>query len=80
MPLKVVRSLEAIVFEQATIDRVIRSVGVDPRTARTAVLRGDNPRDIEVSPNPECEVIDARPHHGHERECAVGNQRRAHRQ
>ena len=58
VPLKVVRSLEAIVFEQATIDRVIRSVGVDPRTARTAVLRGDNPRDVEVSPNPECEVID----------------------
>lgn len=57
VPLKVVRSLEAIVFEQATIDRVIRSVGIDARTARTAVLRGDNPRDIELSPNPECEVI-----------------------
>ena len=53
------RSLEAIVFEQATIDRVIQSVGVDARTARTAVLRGDNPRDIEVSPNPDCEVINA---------------------
>jgi phenylacetate-CoA ligase len=59
VPLKVLRSLEAIVFEQATIDRVIQSVGVDARTARTAVLRGDNPRDIEVSPNPECEVINA---------------------
>ncbi|HEY6125985.1 MAG TPA: hypothetical protein VIV63_15135 [Steroidobacteraceae bacterium] len=59
VPLKVVRSLEAIVFEQATIDRVIQSVGVDARTARTAVLRGDNPRDIEVSPNPECEVINS---------------------
>jgi len=58
VPLKVLRSLEAIVFEQATIDRVIRSVGVDARTARTAVLRGDNPRDIEVSPNPDCEIID----------------------
>ena len=57
VPLKVLRSLEAIVFEQATIDRVIRSVGVDARTARTAVLRGDNPRDIEVSPNPDCEII-----------------------
>ena len=57
VPLKVLRSLEAIVFEQATIDRVIQSVGVDARTARTAVLRGDNPRDIEVSPNPDCEVI-----------------------
>ena len=53
----VLRSLEAIVFEQATIDRVIQSVGVDARTARTAVLRGDNPRDIVVSPNPDCEVI-----------------------
>jgi phenylacetate-CoA ligase len=59
VPLKVVRSLEAIVFEQATIDRVIQSVGVDARTARTAVLRGDNPRDIEISPNPDCEVINA---------------------
>ncbi|HYJ41045.1 MAG TPA: AMP-binding protein [Steroidobacteraceae bacterium] len=58
VPLKVLRSLEAIVFEQATIDRVIRSVGVDARTARTVVLRGDNPRDIEVSPNPDCEIID----------------------
>src|SRR4051812_28441919 len=48
VPLKVLRSLEGIVFEQATIDRVIRSVGVDSRTARTAVLRGDNPRDIEI--------------------------------
>jgi phenylacetate-CoA ligase len=57
VPLKVLRSLEAIVFEQATIDRVIQSVGVDARTARTMVLRGDNPRDIEVSPNPDCEVI-----------------------
>jgi phenylacetate-CoA ligase len=59
VPLKVLRSLEAIVFEQATIDRVTQSVGIDAGTARTAVLRGDNPRDIEVSPNPECEVINA---------------------
>jgi phenylacetate-CoA ligase len=59
VPLKVLRSLEAIVFEQATIDRLIKAVGVDARTARTAVLRGDNPRDIELSPNPECEVINA---------------------
>ncbi len=59
VPLKVLRSLEAIVFEQATIDRVIQSVGIDASTAKTAVLRGDNPRDIEISPNPECEVINA---------------------
>jgi len=57
VPLRVLRSLEAIVFEQATIDRVIQSVGVDARVARIAVLRGDNPRDIVLSPNPECEVI-----------------------
>jgi phenylacetate-CoA ligase len=57
VPLRVLRSLEAIVFEQATIDRVIRSVGVDAQSARTAVLRGDNPLDIVLSPNPECEII-----------------------
>ena len=57
VPLRVLRSLEAIVFEQATIDRVIQSVGVDARIARTAVLRGDNPRDIVISPNPESEII-----------------------
>ena len=57
VPLRVLRSLEAIVFEQATIDRVAQSVGVDARVARTAVLRGDNPRDLEISPNPESEII-----------------------
>ncbi len=57
VPLRVLRSLEAIVFEQATIDRVIQSVGADARIARTAVLRGDNPRDIVISPNPESEII-----------------------
>ena len=57
VPLKVLRSLQAIVFEQASIDRLIQAVGADARTARTAVLRGDNPRDLEVSPNPDCEYI-----------------------
>jgi phenylacetate-CoA ligase len=57
VPLRVLRSLEAVVFEQATIDRVIQSVGADARGARTAVLRGDNPRDIVVSPNPESETF-----------------------
>ncbi|HEV7608194.1 MAG TPA: hypothetical protein VGO61_12700 [Steroidobacteraceae bacterium] len=57
VPLKVLRSLESIVFEQASIDAVIASLGVDARLARTAVLRGDNPRDIVVSPNPESEII-----------------------
>ena len=31
--------------------------GADVRTARTVVLRGDNPRDLELSPNPDSEVI-----------------------
>ena len=57
VPLKVLRSLQAIVFEQASIDRVIAAAGADVRTVRTVVLRGDNPRDLELSPNPESEVI-----------------------
>jgi phenylacetate-CoA ligase len=59
VPLKVLRSLEAIVFEQATIDWVVGSLGIDARTARSAILRGDNPRDIEVSPNPESQIINS---------------------
>jgi phenylacetate-CoA ligase len=57
VPLKVLRSLQAIVFEQASIDRLIKAAGADASTARTAVLRGDNPRDLEISPNPDCEYI-----------------------
>ena len=38
----------AIVFEQASIDRVIALAGADVRTARTVVLRGDNPRDLRA--------------------------------
>jgi phenylacetate-CoA ligase len=57
VPLRVLRSLEAIVFEQAAIDNVIQGLGVDARTVRTAVLRGDNPKDIVVSPNPESDII-----------------------
>lgn len=45
VPLKLVRSLDGIVFEQACLDRMIRGLGLDPRTARTAVLRGDNLQD-----------------------------------
>jgi phenylacetate-coenzyme A ligase PaaK-like adenylate-forming protein len=59
VPLKVLRSLEAIVFEQAAIDQVIGSVGVEAKSVRTVVLRGDNPRDIEVSPNPDRQIINA---------------------
>lgn len=57
VPLKVLRSLQAIVFEQASIDRVISMSGADVRNARTVVLRGDNPRDLELSPNPDSEYI-----------------------
>jgi phenylacetate-CoA ligase len=57
VPLRVLRTLEAIVFEQASIDHVIQGLGVDGRTVRTAVLRGDNPKDIVVSPNPESDII-----------------------
>ncbi len=57
VPLKVLRSLQGIVFEQASIDRLIHKAGADPRVARTVVLRGDNPRDLEISPNPDCEFI-----------------------
>ncbi|HET9863394.1 MAG TPA: hypothetical protein VFP37_08110 [Steroidobacteraceae bacterium] len=56
VPLKVLRSLQGIVFEQASIDRLIRLAGADPLTDRTAVLRGDNPRDLEISPNPDSET------------------------
>ena len=57
VPLKLVRSLESIVFEQACIDRVTGLVGTKAREARTAVLRGDNPRDIVLDPQPPCEII-----------------------
>ena len=57
VPLRVLRSLQAIVFEQASIDRLIRAAGADPLEARTTILRGDNPRDLEISPNPDCEYI-----------------------
>ena len=80
VPLRVLRSLEAIVFEQATIDRVIQSVGVDARLARVAVLRGDNPRDIVVSPNPECEIIGNGRIMTMSANCGHAHQRRAHRQ
>ncbi len=57
VPLRLVRSLEGIVFEQATIDRVMASVGIDTLEPRTAVLRGDNPRDIVMSESPDCEYL-----------------------
>jgi phenylacetate-CoA ligase len=45
VPLKLVRSLDGIVFEQACIDRLVVQLGLHPRTVRTAVLRGDNLQD-----------------------------------
>ncbi len=44
-PLPLVRSLRSVVFEQATIDRMIEMLGVSPSEARVAVLRGDNVKD-----------------------------------
>ena len=51
VPLKLVRSFEGIVFEQAVLDRMMNLVGVQPRSGRTALLRGDNlidPRILEA--------------------------------
>jgi len=45
IPLNLVRSLRAIVFEQACQDTLIEHLGADPRQARTAILRGDNIKD-----------------------------------
>jgi phenylacetate-CoA ligase len=53
VPLKLVRSLDGIVFEQASIDRVVRGLGLDPREARTAVLRGDNLQDPRTLLSPD---------------------------
>ncbi|SDS15927.1 Phenylacetate-coenzyme A ligase PaaK, adenylate-forming domain family [Friedmanniella luteola] len=52
VPLHVERSLANVVFEQATIDHVIDRCGVDARSARVAVFRGDNikPPDDQTSP------------------------------
>ena len=40
-PLELVRSPAAIVMEQVCLDRLIRALDCDPRTARIAVLRAD---------------------------------------
>jgi phenylacetate-CoA ligase len=50
-PLQLVRSLQSVVVEQVCIDRVVTELGADPRTARIAVLRGDNVKDVsDTSP------------------------------
>lgn len=50
IPLKLVRSPQSVAVEQACIDRLFERLGADPRTARIAVLRGDN---IPVDEDPQ---------------------------
>jgi phenylacetate-CoA ligase len=50
IPLKLVRSLRGVVFEQACQDRLLEELGTEPRADRIAILRGDNikdPNDLE---------------------------------
>lgn len=50
-PLPLARSLRSVVVEQACLDRMMEVLGVDPREARIAVLRGDNVKDpSDLSP------------------------------
>jgi len=53
VPLKLVRSLDGVVFEQASVDRLVRGLGLDPRRARTAVLRGDHLQDPRALLSPD---------------------------
>jgi phenylacetate-CoA ligase len=53
VPLKLTRSLDGIVFEQACIDRLVFKLGFHPRTVRTAVLRGDNLPDPRALISPD---------------------------
>ena len=53
VPLKLVRSLDGIVFEQASIDRMVHGLGLDPRGVRTAILRGDNLLDPRTLLSPD---------------------------
>lgn len=45
MPVELIRSPQAIVAEQVCLDRMIIGLGVEPMSARIAVLRGDNIKD-----------------------------------
>lgn len=45
LPLKLYRSFQSVAVEQASIDRLLTAKGTNPRTARIAVLRGDNIKD-----------------------------------
>jgi phenylacetate-CoA ligase len=42
VPLKLVRTLDSIAFEQVCMDRTVEKLGVRPRDARMAILRGDH--------------------------------------
>jgi phenylacetate-CoA ligase len=53
VPLKLVRSLDGIVFEQACIDRLIQGLDVSPRGVRTAIVRGDNLQDPRTLHSPD---------------------------
>jgi phenylacetate-CoA ligase len=53
VPLKLVRSLDGIVFEQACMDRVARDLGLNPRESRTVIIRGDNIQDPRVLEEPD---------------------------
>jgi phenylacetate-CoA ligase len=53
VPLKLVRSLDGIVFEQAVLDRMMNLVGIQPRTVRTVLLRGDNMTDPRILETPD---------------------------
>lgn len=44
-PLQLYRSLRSVAIEQAAIDRLLMRKGVDPKTYRAAVLRGDDIKD-----------------------------------
>jgi phenylacetate-CoA ligase len=53
VPLKLVRSLDGIVFEQACIDRMMELLGLPPRHVRMATLRGDNLSDPRTLHSPD---------------------------
>lgn len=45
MPLTLRRSFESIAYEQAVLDWLVASAGIDPQRCRAAVLRGDHVKD-----------------------------------
>ncbi len=59
IPLKLVRSLDGVTFEQACQDRVIEQLGADPRRDKVAILRGDNIKDISDLKPPHWRITNA---------------------